>query len=198
MRIQNRLFHVSVGAARERVAETLEGVVVPAAAHALLPAVRDRRGAAGQPGRSVTGSRARRAGAGPTERRGDAGKRGAHSQGSPALSQEPLRALRSLPARATAAPAGPRPTVRQGFRLSATPSRLPNYSSPTRAPPGSPEVTIARRRRLRPRGKRNSGLLHPARAWQRPAENLAGLRGCGAASLLLPGRAEQAKLRTRE
>lgn len=72
MRIQDALFHVSVGAARERVAETLADVVAPARPPTRssqlteTDAGRRGRGAAGQPDRSATGSRARRAGAGPT------------------------------------------------------------------------------------------------------------------------------------
>lgn len=65
------------------------------------------------------------------------------------------RSRSALPAHpATAAPAGPRRTTGQRFKMSVAPSRLPNSSGWTTALPGLLEVTRARRIGPRPQWAR--------------------------------------------
>ncbi|XP_039716602.1 uncharacterized protein LOC120601055 [Pteropus medius] len=73
----------------------------------------------------------------------------------PGIARRVSEAAQRFPlVRARAARDSPRPTVRQGFKLSETTRKLLNYSGPTRALPGPLEVTTARRLRLRPQWAR--------------------------------------------
>lgn len=77
------------------------------------------------------------------------------------------RSRSALPAHpATAAPAGPRRTTDQRFKISGDPSRLPNSSGWTTALPGLLEVTRARRMGPRPQGGLPQGPVgrEPSRA----------------------------------
>ena len=79
------------------------------------------------------------------------------------------RSRSALPAHpATEAPAGPRRTTDQRFKMSVDPSRLPSSSGWTTALPGLLEVTRARRM-----GPRPQGVATSAGRWE---ENPAGLR----------------------
>lgn len=113
----------------------------------------------------------------------EAGRRRHGSSTPPGLAcTVPEAAPRSALAWATAVPAGPQPTVGQGFKPSVTPSRLPNHSCQKTAFPGLLEVTTAGRNRLRPewaRGGRGyfgrwvgGGLFRTKQGCERPASKV--------------------------